>query len=122
VKEVISGQHNKKGFFRKAAATGVIVTTLAGCGEPPIEEGTVYKKQHSEERIILTPLTIGFSQVQLSNKLPEEWQIYIAQCSKGELPPQDKIEKECKTNSFIVPQEVFNSVQIGQHADFKQTK
>ena len=122
MKEIINRQQDKKEFFRKAVATGVIVTALVGCGDPPIEEGTVYKKQHTEERTILTPLIIGFSQVQLANRLPEEWQIYIAKCSKGELPPQDKIEKECNTTSFVVSQEVFNNVKIGQHADFKQTK
>ena len=65
-------------------------------------------------------MTYGLFHV--TENVPDKWTVHIAQCPDGELPPQDKIEKECKTNSFDVPQEVYNSLQIGQPADFKQAK
>jgi hypothetical protein len=99
-----------------------MLVALAGCGNPSIEEGTVYKKEHTEKHNILIPEKRGFSIVQQPYFQSERWEIYIAQCPKGEIPEQDKIKKECKTNSFVVPQEVYNNLQIGQHADFKQTK
>ena len=122
MKEGDNRNQDKKGLWRRATATGVIIAALAGCGESPIEEGIVYKKQYIDESIILIPQIVGSSQFLRPTYIPEEWKIYIAQCPKGELPPQEKIKKECKTNSFDVPQEVFNKLQISQYADFKQTK
>jgi hypothetical protein len=123
VKELISNYQNRGGFLRKTTATAAMLVSLTACEQQPkITDGTVYKKQYTEERTTLTPLITGFSQTSLSNRIPEEWRVYIAQCQKGELPPQDKIKKACKTNSFAVPQEIYNHLQIGQHIDFKQTK
>jgi hypothetical protein len=129
VEEIINNQQqNKKGFLRKATATGVMLVALAGCGEQSIKEGTVVKKERVEAHTKKNPvwmrvgnqLTYGLFKV--TENVPEKWTVQIAQCPQEELPPPDKIEKECKTNSFAVPQEVFNSLQIGQRADFKQTK
>ena len=52
----------------------------------------------------------------------ENWKVYIAQCPTEEPRPVERIEKECKTESFGVPQEVYPTFKFGQHADFKQPK
>jgi hypothetical protein len=123
VRELPNNHQEKKGFWRKATALVGSLALLNACDQqPPITDGTVYKKQYTEQHNIYIPEKRGFSMVSQPYGIPEEWKIYIAQCLKEELPPQDKIEKECKTNSFAVSQEVFNRLQIRQHANFKQAK
>jgi hypothetical protein len=128
VKELTSNHQEKKGFLRKAIASAGMLVALASCGETPIKEGDVFKKEHVEAHTEETPvwMMVGklmtYGVFHVTEDIPEKWTVQIAQCPKGELPPQDKVEKECKTNSFAVPQEVFNSLQMGQHADFKQPK
>jgi hypothetical protein len=123
VKELPNSHPREKGFLRKATTiVGGFVLLTACDQQPKITDGTVYKKQHTEQHNIYIPEKRGFSIVSQPYGIPEKRKISIAQCPKGELPPQDKIEKECKTNSVEVPQNVYNNLKIGQHADFKQLK
>jgi hypothetical protein len=73
-----------------------MLVALAGCGNPSIEEGTVYKKEHTEKHNILIPEKRGFSIVQQPYFQSERWEIYIAQCPKGEIPEQEKSRKNAK--------------------------
>jgi hypothetical protein len=150
VKEVINSQQDKKGFLRKAkkatARVGMLVA-LTACEQPQITDGTVFQKEHikrdvaffgsnkwgdsveTDREIVSMPPTREerslFSKEMISSHLnhrEEIWKVYIAQCPTNELPPPEKIKKECKTESFEVPQEVYPTFKLGQHANFKQPK
>jgi hypothetical protein len=127
--------------FLRSIVAGAGMLALVGC---KITDGTVYQKENTKndyaplgkavswrqekniERISQPPAHVetGPSKEWISGYQThwqeEYWTVHIAKCPTGELPPQDKIEKECRTNSFHVPQEVYNKVRIGQHASFKQ--
>ena len=128
MKELPNNYQEKRGFLRKATATGAMLIALAGCSEPPIKEGAVFRKQYVEAHTEKKPVWMKVGQLltyglfNVTENVPEKWTVQIAQCPEGALPPQEKIEEECKINSFDVPQEVYNSLQIGHYADFKQTK
>jgi hypothetical protein len=124
VKELTSSHQDKKGFWRKPTAIAGLLVALTACErQPEITDGTVYKKQHIEKTTSSQLLLVGGKvPVSIPVELEENWRLYIAQCATEEARPVERIEKECKTNSFAVPQEVYNSVQIEQQADFKQTQ
>src|SRR6266705_3326226 len=123
MKELPNNHKDKRGLWRKAAALAGGIALLTACEQqPPITEGTVFKKEHIERRTDMIPMvTIGkISRITYySRHTSEKWRVQIAQCPKGELPSQEKIEKECKTSSFDIPQEVYNSLQIDQHVEIK---
>jgi hypothetical protein len=146
MKELISHHQDKKGFLRKATAMAGVWLSLTACGQQPqITDGTIYQKEHItthygnivrtayrrqeiEREGVLMPPTYEEKGVDKSTKLRmlptkyENWKVYIAQCPTEEVRPVERIEKECKTDSFDVPQEVFPDLQLGQHVDFKQPK
>jgi Fe-S cluster assembly iron-binding protein IscA len=129
VKEVINRQQDKNGFLRKATATAGLLVALTACEQQPkITDGTVIKKEHVEAHVETKPvwMMVGklmtYDLFKVTEDVPEKWTVQIAQCSTSELPPPEKIKKDCKTNSFDVPQEVYNSLQIGQHSDFRYPK
>ena len=128
MKEVVNSHQDKKGLWRKATATAGMFLALTACEQPKITDGTVFKKEHVEAHTEKAPVWMMVGKVttygvfKVTEDVPEKWTVQIAQCPKDELPPQDKIEKTCKTNSVDVPQEIYNSIHIGQHADFKHPK
>jgi hypothetical protein len=129
VKEIINSHQDKKGFLRKATATTAMLVALTACEQQPkITDGTVVKKEHVEAHVETKPvwMLVGklmtYDLFKATEDVPEKWTVQIAQCPTAELPSPDKIEKECKTNSFDIPQEVYNSLQIGQHSDFRRPK
>jgi hypothetical protein len=145
VNEVINGQLDKRGFWRRATAIAGGLALLTACDQQPqITEGTVYQKEYIKKEWVLVgriPTVCEEIEREGVTKSPsheksgafcevkfpifvvdseEKRKIYIAQCPKGELPPPDKIEKECKTNSFDVSEELYPALKIGQHTDFKK--
>jgi len=127
VKELINN-YQDKGLWRKATATVGMLLALTGCEQSKITDGTVFKKEHIEAHTEKAPVWMMVGKVMthgvfnVTEDVPEKWTVQIAQCPKDELPPQDKIEKRCKTNLVDVPQELYNSLHIGQHADFQHHK
>jgi hypothetical protein len=128
VKEVVNSHKDKK-YLRKATAIAGVWLALNACEQQPkITEGIVSKKEYVEAHTEQKPVWMMVGKLmthgvfKVTEEIPEKWTVKIAQCPTAEIPPPDKIEKECKTSSFAVPQEVFNSLEIGQHADFKQPK
>jgi hypothetical protein len=151
MKEVINDHQyknkDKKGLWRKATAVAGGLLLLTACDQQPqITDGTVYQKEYTkydvaffgsniwagrreiDTEVVSMPPThkeIGMDKDRMSrlvHRRNEFWKVYIAQCPKAELPQHDKIEKECKTASFDVPLQIYNSSQLGQHADFNKTK
>jgi hypothetical protein len=119
--------------------------------EANIAEGTVFKKQHVEYNVATMYAVKGvipfnrseidtqevgmpyshkedgldrntFNSLQFPKSRSDEWKVYLAQCPSDNLPTMDKIEKECRTNWFSVPQEVFQATKLGEHVDFKSRK
>jgi hypothetical protein len=111
---------DKRGLRKIVNAAGAALA-LTAC-EPSITKGVVYRKEHTEQHTITVPRSIGRPIIYVEAVKPEKWEIYIAQCPRGELPPQEKINKECKTKSFDIPAEIYNKLQIGQHANFSKIK
>src|SRR5262249_16242560 len=131
MKELLNSHQEKKGLWRKATAIAGGLVLLTACDQKPqITDGTVYQKDHIQEDTALvgrvwashkeierevdamppTYLEEDFpfnkeTIFQFYTSRSERWKVYIAQCPTSALPPSDKIEKECKTASFDVPQE-----------------
>jgi hypothetical protein len=150
VKELINSYQDKRSFFRRArdatAIAGVLVALTACEQQPQTTNGTIYQKEHTKtyygndygkiahirqetEREVFSMSPIheerGTDKETMSRLYLysfENWKVYIAQCPKGALPQPDRIKEECKTSSFDVPQEVYPSLKIGQHAELKQPK
>jgi hypothetical protein len=148
MKELSNNYQDKKGLWRKATAILGGVALLTACDQKPqIIEGDVYQKEHvksdlaffgrntwgdlvaidrevismpptHEERSYFSKELISLHRI----RTDESWKVYIAQCPTAELPPAEKIKKECKTESFDVPQEVYPTLKIGQRLDFKKSK
>jgi hypothetical protein len=136
MKELANNYQDKKRLWRKATAILGGVALLTACDQQPqITDGTVYQKEYIKEdwalvgrawatrqeigrETIGTPPTYeekegSFSKdtvARFFDHSSENWKVYIAQCQTTELPPPKKIEKQCKTNSFNVPQEVYKAL------------
>lgn len=117
---------------------------------PKITEGDVYKKVHNDlagatlpagkgqlvsylsleqdiEAVLSKPIhkEMGFKMEDLKKLGLSVWnsqygEISVAQCPTPEPRTPETIERECKTAMFVVPQDVYKDIKLGQH--FRQPK
>jgi hypothetical protein len=95
------GIDEKRYLCSVAVAAGMLVA-IAGC-EAPVTEREIYQKTHIPEHITNELFFNPYAVLPFKQTYPERWEVKIAQCPSGELPQQETVEKECKTNSVSLP-------------------
>jgi hypothetical protein len=106
--------------IRRMIATGLVLVPLLGIGackenpepteKPGITSGDVFKKAVINEHRFFT-----------STPHVTKHEIYIADCPARVLPPYERgVTQECKTNAFLVPEQVFKEVDLGETVQAKE--